>query len=157
MRLFAGGHRGVVTPVPIPNTEVKGSFAEGSAGLARARVGRRRLFYFCKEVSGRGLPLTKAGVARRAHPSSDRFAARAAACAPFGARPAVSGNLTASPKVHLARGIFRLFYFTELGALSDFVTCMGETPDFAGLFLMRLSRRWVRKILERPVLRLALN
>ena len=43
---FAGGHRGVVTPVPIPNTEVKGSFAEGSAGLARARVGRRRLFYF---------------------------------------------------------------------------------------------------------------
>ena len=46
LRLFAGGHRGVVTPVPIPNTEVKGSFAEGSAGLARARVGRRRLFYF---------------------------------------------------------------------------------------------------------------
>ena len=43
-RLFAGGHRGVVTPVPIPNTEVKGSIAEGSAGLARARVGRRRLF-----------------------------------------------------------------------------------------------------------------
>ena len=43
---FAGGHRGVVTPVPIPNTEVKGSFAEGSAGLARARVGRRRLFSF---------------------------------------------------------------------------------------------------------------
>ena len=48
-RLFAGGHRGVVTPVPIPNTEVKGSIAEGSAGLARARVGRRRLFYlFCQ-------------------------------------------------------------------------------------------------------------
>ena len=46
LRLFAGGHRGVVTPVPIPNTEVKGSFAEGSAGLARARVGRRRLFCF---------------------------------------------------------------------------------------------------------------
>ena len=49
LRLFAGGHRGVVTPVPIPNTEVKGSFAEGSAGLARARVGRRRLFYFAKK------------------------------------------------------------------------------------------------------------
>ena len=47
---FAGGHRGVVTPVPIPNTEVKGSFAEGSAGLARARVGRRRLFYFLRKV-----------------------------------------------------------------------------------------------------------
>ena len=43
LRLFAGGHRGVVTPVPIPNTEVKGSFAEGSAGLARARVGRSAL------------------------------------------------------------------------------------------------------------------
>ena len=50
LRLFAGGHRGVVTPVPIPNTEVKGSFAEGSAGLARARVGRRRLFYFHTEI-----------------------------------------------------------------------------------------------------------
>ena len=44
-RFFAGGHRGVVTPVPIPNTEVKGSIAEGSAGLARARVGRCRLFF----------------------------------------------------------------------------------------------------------------
>ena len=44
-RFFAGGHRGVVTPVPIPNTEVKGPIAEGSAGLARARVGRRRLFF----------------------------------------------------------------------------------------------------------------
>ena len=48
---FAGGHRGVVTPVPIPNTEVKGSFAEGSAGLARARVGRRRLFYFLLKLT----------------------------------------------------------------------------------------------------------
>ena len=47
-RLFAGDHRGVVTPVPIPNTEVKGPIAEGSAGLARARVGRRRQFFFQK-------------------------------------------------------------------------------------------------------------
>ena len=42
----AGGHREVAIPVPIPNTEVKGLFAEGSAGRARARVGRRRLFSF---------------------------------------------------------------------------------------------------------------
>ena len=42
--IFAGGHRGVVIPVPIPNTEVKGSIAEGSVGPAHARVGRRRLF-----------------------------------------------------------------------------------------------------------------
>ena len=69
LRLFAGGHRGVVTPVPIPNTEVKGSFAEGSAGLARARVGRRRLFSF----HSRGIRFPDAfssfmvaGVARRA-------------------------------------------------------------------------------------------
>ena len=41
---FAGGHRGVVIPVPIPNTEVKGSIAEGSASPGRARVGRRQLF-----------------------------------------------------------------------------------------------------------------
>ena len=45
-RLFAGGHGGAVIPVPIPNTEVKGSIAEGSASLGRARVGRRRLFFF---------------------------------------------------------------------------------------------------------------
>ena len=44
-RLSAGGHREAVIPVPIPNTEVKGLFAEGTAGLARGRVGRRRLFF----------------------------------------------------------------------------------------------------------------
>ena len=44
-RFFAGDHRGEVIPVPIPNTEVKLSIAEGSAGLARARVGRRRLIF----------------------------------------------------------------------------------------------------------------
>ena len=43
---FAGGHREAVIPVPIPNTEVKGLFAEGTAGLARGRVGRRRLSSF---------------------------------------------------------------------------------------------------------------
>ena len=43
---FAGGHRGAEIPVPIPNTAVKGPFAEGSASLGRARVGRRRLFLF---------------------------------------------------------------------------------------------------------------
>ena len=45
-RLFAGDHGGAAIPVPIPNTEVKRSIAEGSAGPARARVGRRRLFFF---------------------------------------------------------------------------------------------------------------
>ena len=47
----AGGHREAALPVPIPNTEVKRLFAEGSAGLARARVGRRRLFHFFYETS----------------------------------------------------------------------------------------------------------
>ena len=32
-------------PVPIPNTEAKPPIAEGSAGPARARVGRRRPFF----------------------------------------------------------------------------------------------------------------
>ena len=41
-----GGHRGKATPVPIPNTEVKGPIAEGTARFARGRVGRRRGFYF---------------------------------------------------------------------------------------------------------------
>ena len=44
--LFAGDHGGAVIPVPIPNTEVKGSIAEGSASPGRARVGRRQLFLF---------------------------------------------------------------------------------------------------------------
>ena len=44
----AGGHGGADLPVPIPNTEVKGPIAEGSAGVARARVGRRRLFSFSR-------------------------------------------------------------------------------------------------------------
>ena len=48
---FAGDHRGVVIPVPIPNTEVKGSIAEGSAGLARARVGRRQLFFYIQKLA----------------------------------------------------------------------------------------------------------
>ena len=43
---FAGDHGGAAIPVPIPNTEVKGSIAEGSASPGRARVGRRQLFYF---------------------------------------------------------------------------------------------------------------
>ena len=41
----AGGHRGAVIPVPMPNTEVKGAIAEGSVGPAHARVGRRRPFF----------------------------------------------------------------------------------------------------------------
>ena len=48
--LFAGDHGGAVIPVPIPNTEVKGSIAEGSASPGRARVGRRQLFYFVLRV-----------------------------------------------------------------------------------------------------------
>ena len=66
---FAGGHRGVVIPVPIPNTEVKRSFAEGSVGPAHARVGRRRLFFCLRKKSP--------GVVLRPQPSSDRSAARA--------------------------------------------------------------------------------
>ena len=51
---FAGGHRGVVIPVPIPNTEVKGSIAEGSVGPAHARVGRRRLFFSLRSIEEHG-------------------------------------------------------------------------------------------------------
>ena len=42
--LFPGGPGGEETPVPIPNTEVKGPIAEGTARFARGRVGRRRGF-----------------------------------------------------------------------------------------------------------------
>ena len=49
----AGGHGGADLPVPIPNTEVKGPIAEGSAGVARARVGRRRLFFLSPRAQAR--------------------------------------------------------------------------------------------------------
>ena len=42
---FPGGHRDDETPVPIPNTEVKGIFGEGTAGFARGRVAHRRDFF----------------------------------------------------------------------------------------------------------------
>ena len=38
----SGGDGGKVTPVPIPNTEVKLPSADGSKGLPLARVGRCR-------------------------------------------------------------------------------------------------------------------
>ena len=41
---FPGGHREDETPVPIPNTEVKGLIGEGTAGFARGRVARCRDF-----------------------------------------------------------------------------------------------------------------
>ena len=45
VRDFSGGRGEVVTPVPIPNTEVKGLIGEGTAGVARGRVARRRNFF----------------------------------------------------------------------------------------------------------------
>ena len=39
-----GGNGGGVTPVPIPNTEVKPSSADGTAGSLSGRVGRRRIY-----------------------------------------------------------------------------------------------------------------
>ena len=39
---FFGGHKAVVRPVPIPNTAVKHSIADGSSCIASARVGCRQ-------------------------------------------------------------------------------------------------------------------
>ena len=39
---MSGSNSGEVTPVPMPNTEVKLSSADGSWGFAPARVGRRQ-------------------------------------------------------------------------------------------------------------------
>ena len=44
--LYPGAHGGVVTPVPIPNTEVKGPIGESTAGVARGRVARHRVSPF---------------------------------------------------------------------------------------------------------------
>ena len=40
-----GGYGGGVTPVPIPNTAVKPSSADGTTGSPSGRVGRRRIFF----------------------------------------------------------------------------------------------------------------
>ena len=58
----AGGHGEAVIPVPIPNTEVKRPIAEGSAGPARARVGRRRPFSFRWLEKKKGPPAIAAQV-----------------------------------------------------------------------------------------------
>jgi hypothetical protein len=39
-----GGHKAVARPVPIPNTAVKRSLADGSGCIASARVGCRQSF-----------------------------------------------------------------------------------------------------------------
>ena len=41
---FYGGLKAVVRPVPIPNTAVKRSVANGSSPIGSARVGRRQSF-----------------------------------------------------------------------------------------------------------------
>ena len=40
-----GDYGGGVTPVPIPNTEVKPSNADDTAPLRRGKVGRRQAFF----------------------------------------------------------------------------------------------------------------
>ena len=44
LALNAGGHSGVVIPVPVPNTEVKHPYADDTP--IRGKVGSRRLFSF---------------------------------------------------------------------------------------------------------------
>src|ERR1035437_5185575 len=49
-----GGHKAVVRPVPIPNTAVKRSLADGSGCIASARVGRHQSFKQNPEKSSPG-------------------------------------------------------------------------------------------------------
>ena len=41
---FFGGYKAVARPVPIPNTAVKRSLADGSGPIGSARVGCRQIF-----------------------------------------------------------------------------------------------------------------
>ena len=41
-----GGHKVVARPDPIPNSDVKHHVADGSAGIARVRVGSRQIFIY---------------------------------------------------------------------------------------------------------------
>ena len=48
---FFGGHKAVVRPVPIPNTAVKHSLADGSGPIGSARVGCRQIFFSSSDTS----------------------------------------------------------------------------------------------------------
>lgn len=50
VRSTFGGHKAVVRPVPIPNTAVKHSLADGSGCIASARVGCRQSFKKAGEI-----------------------------------------------------------------------------------------------------------
>ena len=43
--ILPGGQSGEVTPVPIPNTEVKSTNGEGTVGVAHGRVARCQAFF----------------------------------------------------------------------------------------------------------------
>ena len=45
-----GGHKAVVRPVPIPNTAVKRSLADGSGFIDSARVGCRQFFLKSRNI-----------------------------------------------------------------------------------------------------------
>ena len=51
-----GDHSEEVTPVPIPNTEVKLLSGDGTVALGHGRVARRRIFFFGR---GRGSELPR--------------------------------------------------------------------------------------------------
>ena len=54
---FFGGHEAVVRPVPIPNTAVKHSIADGSSPIGSARVGSRQFFLKSRNESRFGFLL----------------------------------------------------------------------------------------------------
>ena len=53
--LFPGDHSEEVTPVPIPNTEVKSLSGDGTVAIGRGRVARRRDFFTRPCPDGHGL------------------------------------------------------------------------------------------------------
>ena len=89
---FPGGHRGEATPVPIPNTEVKGPIAEGTAGCACGRVGRRRVLSWGPRIARSAAPLFLPG--RRRHPAGT--SGEDCVRQPF-ARPVVAGEDARAP------------------------------------------------------------
>ena len=54
---MSGSNSGEVTPVSIPNTEVKFSSADGSWGFAPARVGRCQAIFFSIYSDKLSIPL----------------------------------------------------------------------------------------------------
>ena len=106
---FPGGHGEDETPVPIPNTEVKGLIGEGTAGFARGRVARRRDFPEGPRASARGPSFFFRPNAPGPRPAETKTSSSART-----QKPICSGLRNAAPRHGTRRGALYEMYLWSL-------------------------------------------